>query len=212
MNKLDKKAGFIKNNPLFILFLGLTTGLAITTNLTNALGMTVIVFVVSVIGSLFVGLFKKFVPHEAILIVSLVINALLVKLVSLFVGAYAPTLGQGLGFGLMIITVNTLILFNIGAFDKKDDKEIKIKLSVMNSLYYGFALIIVSVIRELLGSGTLSLLNPFSGESIFNVSIIPADYIMGLFLKPEGGFLVVGILAAIFVSLNSKKDLEKEVR
>lgn len=212
MNKLDRKTGFIKNNPLFILFLGLTTGLLITTNLTNAVGMTIIVLVVSVIASVLVGLFKKFMPYEAILIISLVINAMLVKLVSLFVSAYAPALGQSLGIGLMIITVNTLILFNIGAFDKEDNKEIKIKLSVVNSLYYGFALIIVSVIRELLGSGTLSLLNPFSGESIFNVSVIPSDYILGLFSKPEGGFLVIGILAAIFVSLSSKKDLDKEVR
>lgn len=212
MDKLDNKTGFIKNNPLFILFLGLTTGLAITTNLTNAIGMSVIVVIVSLLGSLLVGIFKKFVPHEAILVVSLVVNVLLVKLISLLTDAYMPTLGGSLGIGLVLITANSLILFSIGAFDKKENKEIKIKGALLNSLYYGLSLILVSLIREILGAGTLSLMNPFSGETIFNLAIVPSDFVLGMFLKPEGGFLVVGVLAAIFANLNFKKDVNKEVK
>lgn len=212
MEKLDNKTGFIKNNPLFILFLGLTTGLAITTNLTNALGMSVIVLIVSLLGSLLVGIFKKFVPYEAVLIVSLVINVVFIKIIGLLVSAYMPSLGGSLGVQITLLTVNTLILYSVGAFDKKENKEIKIKGALLNSVFYSFALILISLVREILGAGTLSLINPLSGETIFNLSIVPSDFVLGMFLKPEGGFLVVGVLAAIFAALNFKKDVNKEVK
>lgn len=197
-------AGFVKNNPVFVLLLGLTTALGVTSTLTNGLGMGIVVLLVLAVSSIVIGLLKKVTPAEIVIPVNLVIIAALVKIAELLVRAYAPSLADGVGIYLPLLAVNSVLLFGVGTFDRENGMTRNFVESMKLALGYLLALVVVSLFRELLATGGVSLMNPIGGAEIFTANILPESFHMGIFNQPAGAFIALSLVSAFFVFLQGK--------
>lgn len=205
-NYENTKTGFFKNNPVLGLSLGLTTALAVTTSLTSAVGMGIIMMLLLYVTSIVCGLVKKIVSDTFTLPVNFIIIAFLVKLAELLVMAYAPTIADGVGIFLPLLVSSSLLLFGAGTFNKEEERVGNLLgVSVRSGLAYFFAIVLVAVIREILGTGGISFVDPFSGTQLFNFTLIPTDYVLNLFVQPAGALLVVGLVAALFTAIGNVK-------
>jgi len=205
-NYENKKTGFFKNNPVLGLSLGLTTALAVTTSLTSAVGMGIVMMLLLYVTSIVCGLVKKIVSDTFVLPVNLVIIAFLVKLTELLVMAYAPIISDGVGIFLPLLVSSSLLLFGAGTFNNEEDRVGNLLgVSVRSGLAYFFAIVLVALIREILGTGAISFVDPFSGIQLFSFTFIPTDYVLNLFVQPAGALLVVGLVAALFAAIGNIK-------
>lgn len=208
MNRLDnKKIGFIGNNPVLGLSLGLTTALAVTSSMTSALGMGILALALILVAAILGGLVKKVVPKEALLPVNLVIVAFLAKIGELLVLAYAPSLATSVGIFLPLLAVNSLVLFATGAFRPEESFGKGMTDAAKAGIAYVLPLLVVSFVREVLGTGGVNLQNPMSGAELLNFSLIPSQFTLSLFTQPAGALLVLALVAALFAALG-KSDTE----
>jgi len=182
--------GIIKRNAVFSLALGLCPTLAVTIMVENALGMAFAVTFVLVLSNLIVSVIKGFVPPDVRIPCFIVVIASLVTVIEFIMRAYSPTLAEHLGIFLPLITVNCLILGRAEAFASRRPVADSILDSLGMSVGFGLALIMVSAIRELLGSGKIVI---FGHEIVPTVLSSPA---VAMTLAP-GAFLTIGILLAI---------------
>ncbi len=207
MNKIANYGmNLLKENPVFGLYLGLCSALAISNNLNNAVGMGVAVIIVLTISNILVSALRKFTPEEIRIPVYIVIVATLVKSVELLMKAYAPALDAALGVFVPLIVVNCIILGRAEAFASKNG----VFASMLDGLNMGFAytlsLVAIAIIRQFLSSGGLSLSNPFSGATIFEFTLIPSDYIIPVFNQPIGAFLTFAFLAAGVAAIKNASE------
>ena len=200
------KSGFVKENPVFALYLGICSVLAITTTLNNALGMGITVTIVLILANTIVSLLRKITPNEIRIPVYIVIISTLVKSSELLIKAYAPTLDTALGVFIPLIVVNCIILGRAEAYASKHSVIESAVDGLGKGLGYTFGLIIMSVIRQALGTGVLNLTNPFTGNMIFEIQIIPADYVISVFTQAVGAFLTFALIAAAVSALNARKQ------
>ena len=203
MNIFEKNnVGFIKNNPVLGLSLGLTTALAITTSLTNAVGMGIIMLLLLYMTSILCGMARKAVSADFRLPVNLAIIAFLVKLAELLIKAYAPKLAEGLGAFLPLLVASSLLLIAAGTFDKAE-KTIGDLLgdNIKAGFAYFLALVVVAFVREILGTGGITFLDPFRGTQLFSFNIIPTEFAIGLFVQPAGALFIVALVAALFAAI-----------
>jgi len=205
-NYENNKTGIFKNNPVLGLSLGLTTALAVTTSLTSAVGMGIIMMLLLYFTSIICGIVKKGISDAFVLPVNLVIIASLVKLTELLVMAYAPTISDGAGIFLPLLVSSSLLLSGAGTFNKEEDRVGNLLgESVKAGLAYFFAIVLVALVREILGTGGISFVDPFSGTKLFGFTLIPTDYVLNLFVQPAGALLVVGLVAALFAAIGNVK-------
>lgn len=208
MNRLENtKIGFIGNNPVLGLALGLTTALAVTSTMTSALGMGILALALMLVAAVLGGLVKKVVPKEALLPVNLVLVAFLAKMGELMVLAYAPALATSVGIFLPLLAVNSLVLYATGAFSSEVSFGKGIADAAKAGAAYVLALLLVSFVREVLGTGGVTLQNPMSGAELLNFSLIPSQFTLSLFTQPAGALLVLALVAALFAALG-KSDTE----
>ena len=121
MNRKENfTAGFIRENPVFSLYLGLCSTLAITTTLNNAIGMGVAVIAVLIMSNVIISLIRNITPSEIRIPVYIVIIATLVKVIQMLIKAYAPSLDTALGVFIPLIVVNCIILGRAEAFASKN--------------------------------------------------------------------------------------------
>lgn len=213
MKKIDifKKGLFIEN-PIFVLLLGLCSALAITTSLTNAIGMGMAVTCVLLVSNFIISLLRKIIPNEIRIPVFIVIIATLVKCVQMLMNAYTPALYESLGVFIPLIVVNCIILGRAESFASKNGVVDSLLDALGMGIGYTFAVVIISFFRELIGTGGLSLYNPFNASQvIFDIKIF-ADYAVSLFTQPAGAFLTLGCILAFVQFLNIRKanKLKKE--
>jgi len=210
------KNGFIKENPVFGLYLGMCSSLAISTSLNNAIGMGVCVTLVLIFSNVLVSLVRKITPDEIRIPVYIVIIATLVSIVDMIVHAFTPELYESLGVFLGLIVVNCIILGRAEAFASKNSIIPSAIDGLGMGLGYTFALLLISTVREFLSSGYLAFYNPFNtSQTIFKIGAEAlANYKITLFSQPVGAFLVFAIFAAIFGVLreNINKKEEKEAK
>lgn len=208
----DKKQGFftklIVDNPVFGLYLGLCSCLAITTNLNNALGMGVAVIFVLVLSNIFVSLVRNITPEDIHIPVYIVIIATLVTIVKMIIQAFTPSLYTALGAFIDLIVVNCIILGRAEAFASMNPVGASAKDGFMMGLSYTLSITVMSLIRQLLGTGCLSLSNPMTNATIFDIRIIPQGYEIPLFTGQTGAFLTFACLAAAVVAY--KNHLENK--
>ena len=122
MNRMQNfKNGLIKDNPVFGLYLGLCSTLAITTSINNAIGMGVAVIFVLILSNMIISAMRKLVPDEIRIPVYIVIIATLVKIIQMLIQAYAPALDSSLGVFIPLIVVNCIILGRAEAFASKNE-------------------------------------------------------------------------------------------
>lgn len=213
MKKIDifKKGLFIEN-PIFVLLLGLCSALAITTSLTNALGMGMAVTCVLIMSNVIISLLRKIIPNEIRIPVFIVIIATLVKCVQMIMNAYTPALYESLGVFIPLIVVNCIILGRAESFASKNGVVDSLLDALGMGLGYTIAVLTISFFRELIGTGGLSLYNPFNASQvIFDVKIF-ADYAISLFTQPAGAFITLGCILAFVQFLNVRKAKKTEVK
>ncbi|MFZ2604054.1 MAG: electron transport complex subunit E [Candidatus Omnitrophota bacterium] len=186
--------GIIKENPTFVLLLGLCPTLAVSVSVINGLGMGVAATFVLLGSNCFIALIKKIVPERIRIPCYIVVIATFVTIAELVMKAYSPALNRALGIYVPLIVVNCIVLGRAEAYASKN--------SVMNSLFDGvgmgvgftLALILISGIREFLGAGKLL------GHTLFK-GFEPVS-VLGM---PSGALLVIGLLLGFFNILKNRR-------
>lgn len=216
MNRKENfTAGFIRENPVFSLYLGLCSTLAITTSLNNAIGMGVAVIVVLILSNVLISLIRNITPSEIRIPVYIVIIATLVKIIQMFIKAYAASLDEALGVFIPLIVVNCIILGRAEAFASKNGVIDSALDGLGMGLGYTASITLMSCIRQILSTGVLSFDNPFNAaQNIFTIRIIPDDFAISMFSQPFGAFCTFACLAAGLAAYKAykSKKLEKEAK
>jgi len=192
--------GIVISNPLFVLVLGLCPALAVSTSVENAIGMSVGVLFVLLGSNLIVSAIRKAVPNIVRIPVFIVIIATFVTVVNLIFHAYVPALYESLGIYLPLIVVNCIVLGRAEAFASKNPVVSSIADALGASIGFFLALLIISFLRETLGTGSLSLF----GVNLFTLPVL-GENPMTLFILPPGAFLVMALLLALFRKMGVMK-------
>ena len=183
-------------NPVFATYLGICSTLAITTSLNSAIGMGVAVIVVLTLSNILVSLIAPITPDDIHIPVYIVIIATLVTIVSMFMHAYTPSLFTALGAFLDLVVVNCIILGRAEAYACKHTVLESIVDGLQQGCAYTCALLAMSLIRQLLGTGGLSFSNPFTNNVVFAFRIIPEGFEIPMFTEQFGAFITFACLAA----------------
>ncbi len=199
------KNGLFKENPIFAMFLGMCSALAVTTTLNNAVGMGLAVIFVLVMSNAIISILRKIIPDEIRIPAYIVIIATLVKIVEMVVHAYMPALYDSLGIFLPLIVVNCVILGRAESFANKNGVVSSIIDGIGMGLGYTFALVVISFFRQLLGTGILSFANPFDANQVWFNLEIAKDFAINIFTQPAGAFLTLGLIVGIINTLNIRK-------
>ena len=208
MKRLENfKAGFIRENPIFGLYLGLCSALAISTSLNNAIGMGLSVTAVLICSNIIISLIRKITPDEIRIPVYIVVIAALVKSCQLLIQAYAESLYTALGLFLPLIVVNCIILGRAEAFASKNGIVDSAIDGLGMGLGYTLALTVMSVIRQVLSTGMLSFSNPMNPDFVlFETTVFPSEYAISFFKDPFGAFVTFAFLAAGLTAFKNTKN------
>ncbi len=185
--------GIVRANPTFILLLGLCPTLAVSTSLDNAVGMTAAFLFVLLSSNIIVSLIRNYVSDRVRIPVFIVIIATLVTIVDLMLQGFVPALSKSLGMYIPLIVVNCIILGRAEAFAGKNGISDSIADALGMGVGFGLAILLISFIRQLLGTGELDLF----GRSLFTIPGL-SDNSAAIFMLPMGAFFVIGTLLALF--------------
>lgn len=187
--------GFLKENPVFVLLLGMCPTLGVTSSAINGLGMGLATTFVLVMSNLVISLIKNMIPDKVRIPAFIVVIATFVTIVEMVMKAYIPALFESLGLFIPLIVVNCIVLGRAEAFASKNNPLSSIIDGLGIGLGFAMALTILGSIRELLGSGKL-----------FGAIIFPENYGMLVFVLAPGAFIVLGFLIAFVNKLNKAKS------
>ncbi|MBC7333792.1 MAG: electron transport complex subunit E [Actinobacteria bacterium] len=185
--------GIVVSNPVFILVLGLCPTLAVSSSLDNALGMSAGVIFVLLGSNIIIALIRNATPNLVRIPVFIVVIATFVTILTLSFEAYLPPLYESLGIYLPLIVVNCIILGRAEVFASKNPVLLSIADALGIGLGFTLALFIISFIRELFGTGTLSIF----GRELLKLPVL-SEHPLTIFILPSGAFLVIGFLLALF--------------
>ena len=186
--------GLIKENPTFVLLLGMCPTLATTTSAVNGLSMGLATMVVLLCTNTVISCIKNITPDQVHIPVFIVVIAAFVTLLQMFMSAYAPdSINKALGIYIPLTVVNCIILGRAESFACKHTPLESLCDGVGIGLGFTVALTLLGAVRELLGAG-----------AVFGVVLLPETTNMLLFILPPGAFVTLGYLIAIFNRLKSK--------
>ena len=189
--------GLIKENPTFVLMLGMCPTLAVTTSAINGLGMGLTTMVVLALSNLFISLLRNIIPDKVRIPAFIVIIASFVTVAQLLLQAYIPTLYDALGIYIPLIVVNCIILGRAEAYASKNGPILSLFDGIGMGLGFSMALTIIGTVRELIGAGTC-----------FGFQIMPDSYVpCTIFIMAPGAFFVLACLTAIQnkIKINGEK-------
>lgn len=200
MNKYVERLynGIIKENPTFVLMLGMCPTLAVTSSAINGLGMGLSTTVVLIFSNLLISCFRKVIPNGVRIPAYIVIVASLVTVVQLLMQAYLQDLSKALGVYIPLIVVNCIILGRAESFASKNGPALSVFDGIGMGLGFTLGLTIIGLIRELLGAGTL-----FDQPVL---SAIEGFTPITIFIMAPGAFLVLGFLVAVMNIVRQKMD------
>lgn len=178
--------GFIKENPVFVLLLGMCPTLGVTSSAINGLGMGLATTFVLLMSNIVVSIIKSQIPDKVRIPSFIVIIAAFVTVVQLVMQAYTPALFKSLGLFIPLIVVNCIVLGRAEAFASKNNLVTAAVDGLGIGLGFTFALVLLGGVRELLGSGKL-----------FDITIYSENYVTLLFVLAPGAFIALGYLIAI---------------
>lgn len=206
------KDGVLTSNPLFVSLLGLCPALAITDKFMNAIGMTFAFFFVLLLSNVVISLLRNLIPDEIRIPVYIIIVATFVTCVALLMEAFTPELYSTLSTFINLIVVNCIILGRAEAFASKNTVGASTMDAVGQSLGYGLGLLVIALIREVLGTQSLTFSNPFNAAQSVTIPLL-TNFKITLFNSSAGAFItlaiVLAVIAAIQNAVNSKKKGEK---
>ena len=196
--------GMFKENPTFVLVLGMCPTLGTTTSLQNALGMGVSVLVVLMMTNALIALIRNIVPNEIRIPVYIVVIALVVTLVEWFLEAFAyDAIYTRLGIYLPLIVVNCIILGRAEAYASDNTVKDSIFDAMGMGLGFTIGLSTLGFTRELLGTGKIDLFG-------FVVKIFESNVGASFLVQPQGAFLVLGLLIGIINTIRIDKEKKKK--
>ncbi len=184
--------GFIRENPVFILMLGLCPALGTTTSAFNGMGMGLATMFVVLMSNIVVSLIKNFVPNKVRIPCYIVIIASFVTIVDLVMAGFMPAMHEQLGLFIPLIVVNCFVLGRAEAFASKNTLLSSVIDGTGMGLGFTFALTLLGAAREILGS-----------NAIFGLQFIEADGMLVFILAP-GAFIALGYLIALANKLNKQ--------
>lgn len=190
--------GLIKENPTFVLMLGMCPTLAVTTSAINGLGMGLTTTAVLILSNIMISLLRKVIPDGVRIPAFIVIIASFVTVVELLLKAYIPSLYDSLGLYIPLIVVNCIILGRAEAYASKNPAIYSAFDGLGMGLGFTFGLTCIGVVREIIGNGT-----------VFDFRIMPASYEpLTIFILAPGAFLVLAFLVALMnkIKMSSGKD------
>ena len=194
MNKLKIiLSGIVKNNPTFVLVLGMCPTLGTTTSAENGMGMGLATMAVLIMSNLVISLVKNIIPDKVRIPAFIVIIASFVTVIQMLMQAFVPALYASLGVFIPLIVVNCIILGRAEAFASKNSPFDSMLDGIGIGLGFTLSLTVIGAVRELLGSG-----------AIFGCSFGIGDYMPLLFVLAPGAFLVLGYLMVLFNKLAKK--------
>ena len=179
--------GVVKENPTFVLVLGMCPTLGTTTSAENGFGMGVATMAVLIMSNIVISLIKNVIPDKVRIPAFIVVIASFVTVIQMLMQAFVPSLYASLGVFIPLIVVNCIILGRAEAFASKNGALDSALDGVGIGLGFTIALTIVGAVRELLGSG-----------AVFGYSFGVADYMPLVFVLAPGAFLVLGYLMVLF--------------
>ncbi len=186
--------GLIRENPTFVLLLGMCPTLAITTSAINGIGMGLATTAVLICSNLFISILRKAIPNKVRIPAFIVIVASFVTIVQFLLEAYIPALNESLGLYIPLIVVNCIILGRAEAYAYFNKPVAAAFDGLGMGLGFTCAITILGAIRELLGAGT-----------IFGARIIPEQYNVSILVLAPGAFFVLACLVAIMNKVKMKK-------
>jgi electron transport complex protein RnfE len=178
--------GLIKENPTFVLLLGMCPTLATTTSAINGLSMGLATMFVLICSNFAISCIKDVTPDKVRIPVFVVVIAAFVSILQMLIKAYTPELDKSLGIYIPLIVVNCIILGRAEAFACKNTPLNSIFDGIGIGLGFTCALTLLGTVRELLGAG-----------SVFGVVLFPETVNILLFILPPGAFITLGYLIAI---------------
>ncbi len=186
------KNGIVKENPTFVLMLGMCPTLATTTSAINGLSMGLATMVVLICTNFVISLLKSLTPDKVRIPVFIVVIAAFVTILQMVIKAFLPDIDKALGLFIPLIVVNCIILGRAEAFAAKNSPVASLFDGIGIGLGFTLALTLLGIVRELLGAG-----------SIFGLALVPETYNILLFILPPGAFITLGFLIAIVNKLRS---------
>ena len=189
MNRAGERLynGLIKENPTFVLMLGMCPTLAVTTSAINGLGMGLTTMVVLALSNAIISLLRNIIPDKVRIPAFIVIIASFVTLVQMLLQAYLPFLYDALGIYIPLIVVNCIILGRAEAYASKNPVIPSLFDGIGMGLGFSFALTCIGAVRELIGAGQL-----------FGIRVMPASYVpVSIFIMAPGAFFVLAALTAL---------------
>ena len=180
------KNGIIKENPTFVLMLGMCPTLATTTSAINGMSMGLATMAVLICTNFVISLLKSVTPDKVRIPVFIVVIAAFVTVLQLFIKAFLPDIDKALGLFIPLIVVNCIILGRAEAFACKNNPVSSLMDGIGSGLGFTFALTLLGIIREFFGAG-----------SFFGMPLLPETFNVLLFVLPPGAFISLGYLIAI---------------
>ena len=191
--------GFLRENPLLVLNIGLCSSLGVTTSIFNGLGMGMSMTFVLLMSEIVISIFRKGIPSAIRLPIFIIIIAAFTTIVQLVLQAYVESLYDALGVFLPLIVVNCIIMGRVEAFASKNNTGNSILDALGMGIGYTMVMLVISFCREFLGGGTL-----LAGTAL-KIEVIPEAYRIGILNSAPGGFMVFGFLGALVQFLKNKK-------
>ena len=185
--------GIIKENPTFVLLLGMCPTLGTTSSAINGMSMGLATMCVLILSNFIIALIKKLIPDAVRIPAYIVVIASLVTVLQMVIKAYAPDIDKSLGLFIPLIVVNCIILGRAESFAAKNGPVASIFDGIGTCLGFTFGLTSLGAVRELLGTG-----------SIFGVTLWGETYGMLMFVLAPGAFLVLGYLIVLFNKITKK--------
>jgi electron transport complex protein RnfE len=186
--------GLIRENPLLILMIGLCSSLAVTTSVANGIGMGLSMTFVLLMSELVISTFRKLIPDSIRIPVFIIIIAAFTTVIDYVLKAWFPDLSKAMGVFIPLIVVNCIIMGRVEGFAYKQPVSNVIPDALGMGMGFTWVLISISLVRELLGSGTIAA-----------VQVLPSAYQpIIFFVLPPGGFFVFSLFIAFNLFIKSR--------
>jgi electron transport complex protein RnfE len=199
--------GIFKENSIFVMALGLTPALAVTSSFEGALGMGILVFLVLIGTNICISALRHVIPKDIKIPVYVMIIATEVTILKMFVDAFAPGLGSELGIFISLMIVNMIIFGRAEAFASKHNIVASMMDGIGVALGFILSLSLIGFLREFFGTGTIELgqILPLGFEVTLFESLNLSTYALDVFVNAPGAFFSVGLLLALFIAIQQKK-------
>lgn len=203
MSKYSIVNGLIKENPTFVLLLGMCPTLGTTSSAINGLSMGLATMVVLICSNFVISCVKNLIPDKVHIPCYIVIIAGFVTVVQLLLKAYAPAIDETLGLFIPLIVVNCIVLGRAESFAAKNNPLASICDGIGIGLGFSVALTLIGLVRELLGSGVIFKGN-LVGLELSGINVFSEDFGALIFILAPGAFITLGYLVAVFNKVTKK--------